>query len=145
MPFAQRASGSTSTSRRRARALGRYAAAHIGAAARARRDAPPRAAPLRRCCRSSRPTRARTAVSSATATSRLARIVEAADATPDELELREVNSSIYVFAAEKLWPAVERLDPRNAQGELYLTDAIATLVGEGEPVAIHVAPDADRR
>ena len=73
--------------------------------------------------------------------SRLARIVEAADATPDELELREVNSSIYVFAAEKLWPAVERLDPHNAQGELYLTDAIASLVGEGEPVAIHVAPD----
>src|SRR3954451_6679605 len=28
---------------------------------------------------------------------RLARIVEAADATPDELELHEVNSSIYVF------------------------------------------------
>src|SRR4051794_33378443 len=73
--------------------------------------------------------------------SRLARIVEASDATPDELELREVNSSIYVFAAEKLWPAVERLDPRNAQGELYLTDAIANLVGEGETVAIHVAPD----
>jgi bifunctional UDP-N-acetylglucosamine pyrophosphorylase/glucosamine-1-phosphate N-acetyltransferase len=73
--------------------------------------------------------------------SRLARIVEAADATPDELELREVNSSIYVFAAEKLWPAVERLQPHNAQGELYLTDAIALLVGDGEPVAIHVAPD----
>ena len=73
--------------------------------------------------------------------SRLARIVEAADATPEELELREVNSSIYVFAAEKLWPAVERLQPHNAQGELYLTDAIALLVGEGEPVAIHVAPD----
>ena len=73
--------------------------------------------------------------------SRLARIVEAADATPEELELREVNSSIYVFAAEKLWPAVERLQPHNAQGELYLTDAIALLVGDGEPVAIHVAPD----
>jgi bifunctional UDP-N-acetylglucosamine pyrophosphorylase/glucosamine-1-phosphate N-acetyltransferase len=73
--------------------------------------------------------------------SRLARIVEAADATPDELELREVNSSIYVFAADKLWPAVERLQPHNAQGELYLTDAIALLVGDGELVAIHVAPD----
>ena len=73
--------------------------------------------------------------------SRLARIVEAADATPEELQLREVNSSIYVFAAEKLWPAVERLQPHNAQGELYLTDAIAILVGDGEPVAIHVAPD----
>ena len=73
--------------------------------------------------------------------SRLARIVEAADATPDELELHEVNSSIYVFAAEKLWPALERLQPHNAQGELYLTDAISFLVGDGDPVAIHVAPD----
>jgi bifunctional UDP-N-acetylglucosamine pyrophosphorylase/glucosamine-1-phosphate N-acetyltransferase len=72
---------------------------------------------------------------------RLARIVEAADATPDELELREVNSSIYVFAAEKLWPAIERLQPQNAQGELYLTDALGFLVQDGEPVAVHVADD----
>jgi bifunctional UDP-N-acetylglucosamine pyrophosphorylase / glucosamine-1-phosphate N-acetyltransferase len=72
---------------------------------------------------------------------RLARIVEAADATPDELELREVNASIYVFAAGKLWPALERLEPHNAQGELYLTDAIGFLVGDGEAVAIHVASD----
>jgi bifunctional UDP-N-acetylglucosamine pyrophosphorylase/glucosamine-1-phosphate N-acetyltransferase len=75
-------------------------------------------------------------------TGRLARIVEAADATPDELDLREVNSSIYVFAAAKLWPVLERLQPHNAQGELYLTDAIGFLVGDGEPVAIHVASDA---
>ena len=74
--------------------------------------------------------------------SRLARIVEARDATPDELDLREVNSSIYVFAADKLWPALERLQPHNAQGELYLTDTISFLVGDGEPVSIHVAPDA---
>jgi bifunctional UDP-N-acetylglucosamine pyrophosphorylase/glucosamine-1-phosphate N-acetyltransferase len=72
---------------------------------------------------------------------RLARIVEAADATPDEAELREVNSSIYVFKSDKLWPALERLQPHNAQGELYLTDTIGILVGNGEPVAIHVAPD----
>ena len=75
-------------------------------------------------------------------TGRLARIVEAADATPDELDLREVNSSIYVFATAKLWPVLERLQPHNAQGELYLTDAIGFLVGDGEPVAIHVASDA---
>jgi bifunctional UDP-N-acetylglucosamine pyrophosphorylase / glucosamine-1-phosphate N-acetyltransferase len=74
---------------------------------------------------------------------RVARIVEAADATPDELELREVNSSIYVFAADRLWPALERLSPRNAQGELYLTDAIGILVADGEPVAIHVADDPE--
>src|SRR5207248_5744046 len=37
---------------------------------------------------------------------RLARIVEAADASPDELTLREVNSGIYAFRADKLWPAL---------------------------------------
>jgi bifunctional UDP-N-acetylglucosamine pyrophosphorylase/glucosamine-1-phosphate N-acetyltransferase len=71
----------------------------------------------------------------------LARIVEAADATPDEAELREVSSSIYVFDSEKLWPTLERLQPHNAQGELYLTDTIGFLVDDGEAVAIHVAPD----
>ena len=68
---------------------------------------------------------------------RLLRIVEARDATPAELELREVNSSIYVFRAERLWPVLDRLEPRNAQGELYLTDSIALLVGEDGPVAVH--------
>jgi bifunctional UDP-N-acetylglucosamine pyrophosphorylase / glucosamine-1-phosphate N-acetyltransferase len=72
---------------------------------------------------------------------RLARIVEAGDATPDELELREVNSGIYVFRADKLWPVLERLEPHNVQGELYLTDTLGFLVGDGEPVAVHVSPD----
>jgi bifunctional UDP-N-acetylglucosamine pyrophosphorylase / glucosamine-1-phosphate N-acetyltransferase len=68
-------------------------------------------------------------------------IVEAADATPEELEIREVNSSIYVFRAPKLWPALDRLEPQNAQGELYLTDAVRFLVEDGENVAVHEAPD----
>src|SRR6187431_1651255 len=38
----------------------------------------------------------------------LAAIVEAADATPEQLEVREANSSIYVFRAGALWPALER-------------------------------------
>jgi bifunctional UDP-N-acetylglucosamine pyrophosphorylase/glucosamine-1-phosphate N-acetyltransferase len=72
---------------------------------------------------------------------RLARIVEARDATDDELALGEVNSGIYVFRAERLWPVLERLEARNAQGELYLTDTLGLLVGDGKPVAVHVAPD----
>jgi bifunctional UDP-N-acetylglucosamine pyrophosphorylase/glucosamine-1-phosphate N-acetyltransferase len=68
-------------------------------------------------------------------------IVEAGDATEEELALREVNSSIYVFAADKLWPALERLAPENAQGELYLTDTLRDLVGAGERVAVHTAED----
>src|SRR5712692_2213293 len=72
---------------------------------------------------------------------RLRKIVEAVDATPEELEVREVNSSIYVFQAAKLWPALDRLEPHNVQGELYLTDTIRFLVEDGDPVAVHPAPD----
>ncbi len=69
------------------------------------------------------------------------RIAEGTDATPDEREIREVNSSIYVFRGEALWPALEQLQPKNLQGELYLTDVIEILVRAGEKVAAHVAPD----
>jgi bifunctional UDP-N-acetylglucosamine pyrophosphorylase / glucosamine-1-phosphate N-acetyltransferase len=73
---------------------------------------------------------------------RLRAIVEATDAGPEELAVGEVNSSIYVFRDDVLWPALERLEPANAQGELYLTDALRDLVDEGAAVAIHVAPNA---
>ena len=72
---------------------------------------------------------------------RLARIVEAVDASAEELELREVNSGIYVFRAEKLWPALERLDPHNAQGELYVTDSLGLLVADGETCAVQLADE----
>ncbi len=76
------------------------------------------------------------------ANGRLARIVEAADASVSELALKEVNSGIYVFRAERLWPALDRLEPHNAQGELYLTDTLGLLVVDGNPVAVHTAPVA---
>jgi len=72
---------------------------------------------------------------------RLARIVEARDASPEELSVREVNSGIYAFRAEKLWPALERLDAHNAQGELYVTDTLGLLVADGEPCAVLLADD----
>ena len=68
-------------------------------------------------------------------------IVEAADATPDELVVRECNSSIYLFRADLLWSAVDRLRPANAQGELYLTDAVRELAESGASVGAHRAGD----
>ena len=73
---------------------------------------------------------------------RVRAIVEAVDATPEQLALAECNSSIYVFRTGHLWPALERLQPANAQGELYLTDAVRDLVDGGHVVAAHVAADA---
>ncbi len=70
-------------------------------------------------------------------------IVEAVDATPEQLGVREVNSSIYVFRSERLWPVLDRLEPHNAQGELYLTDSVSLLVAEGCTVAVHLSPDPE--
>jgi bifunctional UDP-N-acetylglucosamine pyrophosphorylase/glucosamine-1-phosphate N-acetyltransferase len=71
----------------------------------------------------------------------LVAIVEAGDATPEQLAVREVNSSIYVFRAERLWPVLDRLAPHNAQGELYLTDSVGLLVADGGRVAVHKGGD----
>ena len=70
------------------------------------------------------------------------RIVEGTDANEDEQRIGEINSSIYVFRSDVLWPALERLEPHNVQGELYLTDAIEILVAGGAKVAAHVAADS---
>ncbi len=70
------------------------------------------------------------------------RIVEGTDANEEEQQIGEINSSIYVFRSEVLWAALERIEPHNVQGELYLTDAIAIIVGDGGKVAAHVAADS---
>ena len=72
---------------------------------------------------------------------RLVAIVEAVDASPEQLAIREVNSSIYVFRADALWPALEQLTAHNAQGELYLTDTVHGIAASGGHVGVHVAAD----
>ena len=72
---------------------------------------------------------------------RLRAIVEARDATPEELAVREVNSSVYAFAADALWEGLAHLDTDNVQGELYLTDAVRRLVDDGRVVAVYRAGD----
>ena len=68
-------------------------------------------------------------------------IVEYRDATDEQRAVREVNSSIYVFRADRLWLVLDRLTPHNAQGELYLTDSVGILASEGERVAVHKGGD----
>ena len=68
-------------------------------------------------------------------------IVENADADQEQRAIHEVNSSIYVFSGDKLWPTLDRIEPANAQGELYLTDVVRLLVQDGENVGVFKAPD----
>src|SRR5207237_2912092 len=70
-----------------------------------------------------------------------ARIVEHADADIEELEVDEINTSIYCFRRNLLAPALRRLSPENAQGEYYLTDAIEVLRAAGHKVIAVTAED----
>jgi bifunctional UDP-N-acetylglucosamine pyrophosphorylase / glucosamine-1-phosphate N-acetyltransferase len=62
-------------------------------------------------------------------------IVEDKDASPDERRVREVNVGTYVVDGDFLFAALDKLDPRNAQGEYYLTDIVQMAVQQGRTVA----------
>jgi bifunctional UDP-N-acetylglucosamine pyrophosphorylase/glucosamine-1-phosphate N-acetyltransferase len=70
-------------------------------------------------------------------------IVEDSALTADQRAIREINSSIYCFTLEKLWPCLGSLKPQNVHKELYLTDAIAMLRQKGEKVQAVMAADPD--
>ena len=68
-------------------------------------------------------------------------IVEESQLTGEQRELNEINSSIYCFTLEKLWPALARVTPNNKHRELYLTDAVGELAAARETVLARVAAD----
>src|SRR6202049_4028546 len=70
-------------------------------------------------------------------------IVEDSALTDDQRSINEINSSIYAFTLDKLWPCLARLRPNNVHRELYLTDAVALLHQQGAPVLAQLASDAD--
>src|SRR5205823_5432608 len=72
----------------------------------------------------------------------VAAIVEESQLTADQREINEVNSAIYCFTLEKLWPALAQVKPNNKHRELYLTDAIGVLNAKGETVLAQVAADS---
>jgi bifunctional UDP-N-acetylglucosamine pyrophosphorylase / glucosamine-1-phosphate N-acetyltransferase len=61
-------------------------------------------------------------------------IVEEKDATPEQLEIREVNMSTYLFQCGALLRALGRLTTDNEQAEYYITDCPGILKAEGEDV-----------
>ncbi|HET6848887.1 MAG TPA: bifunctional UDP-N-acetylglucosamine diphosphorylase/glucosamine-1-phosphate N-acetyltransferase GlmU [Gaiellales bacterium] len=68
-------------------------------------------------------------------------IVEVRDAAPEQRAVTEVNSGYYVVRADRLWSALDRVTDDNDQGEVYLTDIVGILNGDGERVQAHVHDD----
>ena len=104
--------------RRRDRAGRRHAAAPPRDA---RRRSPPSTGsptPRRPCSPPCSTTRRATAGSSATTRDHVERIVEQTDANDAELEITEVNPSIYCFRRSFLAPALRRLEPGERAGRV---------------------------
>jgi bifunctional UDP-N-acetylglucosamine pyrophosphorylase/glucosamine-1-phosphate N-acetyltransferase len=72
---------------------------------------------------------------------RVSGVVEAKDATAEQLLINEVNASLYVFDEGRLRETITKLRADNAQGEFYLTDVIALMVAAGERVEAVVLDD----
>ncbi len=72
----------------------------------------------------------------------VAAIVEEADATPEQLNIRELNAGAYCFAADWLWQALGKIK-LSPKGEYYLTDTVALAVAEGLPVQAVQIDDLD--
>ncbi len=61
----------------------------------------------------------------------VARVVEATDATPEQLAITERNTGVYLLDAELLWKTLSQVGDDNAQREIYLTSIIELSVREG--------------
>lgn len=66
---------------------------------------------------------------------RVTRIVEDRDASDTERQVREVNVGTYVVDGRFLFEALDKLEPKNAQEEYYLTDIVQAAADQGEIVA----------
>lgn len=71
----------------------------------------------------------------------LSGIVEARDASAEQLAIREINAGVYAFEAAELHDALGKLTTDNAQGEEYLTDVFTLFLGSGRKVAVLKADD----
>jgi bifunctional UDP-N-acetylglucosamine pyrophosphorylase/glucosamine-1-phosphate N-acetyltransferase len=70
-------------------------------------------------------------------------IVEDSSLSEDQRAINEINSSIYAFTLDALWPCLTQVRPDNKHREIYLTDAIALLRQQGKTVLAQIAPDPD--
>ncbi len=70
----------------------------------------------------------------------VAAIVEEYVATPEQLQIKELNVGAYCFRADWLWQALRQI-PLSKKGEYYLTDTVELAVKDGLPVQAFVHDD----
>ena len=61
-------------------------------------------------------------------------VVEEKDCTPQQLEIKELNTGVYVFNTPFMLSTLKEIKNDNAQGEYYLTDVPAIMKGQGAKI-----------
>src|SRR5688500_3928754 len=70
------------------------------------------------------------------------RIVEQRDASEEQRKVKEINSGIYCFESKELFQALRKIEPKNDQGEYYLTDVPEIIMTRGGTVSVYLHHDA---
>lgn len=68
-------------------------------------------------------------------------IIEAKDATPEQLAVTLCNGGIMLFDGTKLWSLLDALQNNNAKQEFYLTDCVRLARAKGWPVGVAMIPE----
>jgi len=71
----------------------------------------------------------------------IARIVEFADATPEERAITEMNPGVYVVDGPALFEWLSQIAPNSKNGEYYLTDIVELALADGRRVETSLMPD----
>lgn len=71
------------------------------------------------------------------------RVVEHRDATAEQLNIKEVNSGMYIFDTKALASVIDRITSGNAQGEYYLPDALSLIEEDGGRVNAVLSGSSD--
>jgi bifunctional UDP-N-acetylglucosamine pyrophosphorylase/glucosamine-1-phosphate N-acetyltransferase len=71
------------------------------------------------------------------------RVVDHRDLLGDDHEIEEIASGVWMFRRSLLAPALRRVSPDNAAGEIHLGGAIEVLVSTGHTVGTHEPVGAD--
>ena len=70
-------------------------------------------------------------------------IVEAKEASPEQLKIGLCNSGVLAASTDDLFSACDRVTNENAKGEYYLTDIVEILRGDGKRATVVHAPETE--
>ncbi len=72
---------------------------------------------------------------------RVSAIVEEADATPDQKKITTINAGVYCINKKLLEDSLPKIQAKNVQGEMYLTDIVEIACGAGKTVGVLIGSD----